>query len=199
MKRDSALVAKNYPSLEFRTDHVRGRVELIGDIVLKADCGISTSIAVRLEFPHDYPAREPDVFDAERRFKAAEGKALEDRHIDSRGKFCLWLPPRSQWSTTDPDALLKLLDYVSEHLERQLTYDITSEWPGGQYKHHSEGYAQFVAEELGVSENSPFVDAVLFRSDNIDPYETCPCGGVQKYKWCHRTKVLELRRRVARR
>jgi hypothetical protein len=198
-KHDAALVAQHYPHLKIVVDEAASKVKLVGDIVLTAECGIKTRVPVRVEFPPDYPVREPEAFDAERRFLAAEGKELEDRHIEAgRAKFCLWLPPNSAWSPTDPDGLLKFLDYLSEHLERQLMYDVTKTWSGGEYRHNVHGYIQFVSEQLGVSENSSLIDAVL-NGHELDPYAPCPCGALKKFKWCHRPEVLALRERARRR
>ena len=88
LRAEEALVKELYPLLRFRLDTDAGKMNLEGDFVLQTDCGVSTSIAIRVEFPCDYPDSEPVAFDAAGRFPA-----LVERYIIWDGQFCLWLPP----------------------------------------------------------------------------------------------------------
>lgn len=160
---------------------------LEGEMILHCDCGVPTCIAIKIRFPSSYPNDEPIAYDAAGRFPPAD-----DRHILKGGRFCLWLPPRSQWDKSDPNRLERFLDEVAVFLERQLIYDATNGrvWAGGQYKHYGAGYEEFMLSELDN-------DEVLFRS--LLPViigrvrrgrnEACPCGSNQKYKRCHLSTV----------
>src|SRR3954447_22989417 len=51
LRAEEALVSEFYPGLRFRLDANTDRMNLECDFVLQTDCGISTSIAIRLVFP----------------------------------------------------------------------------------------------------------------------------------------------------
>jgi hypothetical protein len=174
-----------------------GRMNLEGDFVLQTDCGVSTSIAVRLVFPRDYPESEPTAFDAVGRFPVSA-----DRHIIKDGQFCLWLPPCSPWDKEDPNRLRRFLDEVTVFLERQLIFEATGGkiWPGDQYKHGAEGYEEFMLallddDDAHLSSLFPVILGKVHPGRN----EFCPCGSQKKYKHCHSDATAEIVRRIGRR
>ncbi len=115
LRAEQALVQEHYPSLTFHVYSDSGMMHLTGDLILRSDCGVPTEIPIRIEFPVNYPNREPTAYDAASRFPTNL-----DRHILKDGQFCLWLPPCSPWSPTDPRRLLRFLDEVAVFLDRQL-------------------------------------------------------------------------------
>lgn len=168
---------------------------LEGGFVLKAECGIPTTIRIRIRFPSNYPLSEPTAYDTEAFFPRDV-----DRHILSSGAFCLWLPPCSPWDEADPDAsLLRFLDEITVFLERQLVYDATGgkQWPGPQYRHGKYGYLDFM---LSILEgNEEFLNALLpaiLGKMSPGRNEACPCGGQLKYKRCHANLVEQLVSRI---
>jgi hypothetical protein len=189
-------VAEHYPNLTFRTDPAGDRMFLEGLFVLKTDCGVSTPISIRVEFPTSYPDAEPTAYDAAKHFRRSV-----DRHILSDGQFCLWLPPCSLWEKDDPVRLLRFLDEVAVFLERQLVYDATGaqSWPGPQYKHGADGYTEFMLGILDGNEGhlSSLFPAILGKT-HPSRNEPCPCGSQQKYKRCHAERVEAIIRRVGR-
>jgi hypothetical protein len=190
---DEKLIRVPYPTLSFVIDQPNRKATLAGDIVLVAECGIPTCVAVEIRFPRDYPKTEPDGYDAERRFKALPGKRLVDRHIFSDGGMCLWLPPRSPWNPTDPNALLHFLDQLSVFVDRQLTYDVTKTWPGPEFDHGPDGYRQYIIEELGNDPNLfALLRPTLAGKSSTDAYDPCPCGLKAKFRFCHQTVVRRI-------
>ncbi len=159
--------------------------------------GIWTPVAVEIRLPRDYPSSEPLAYDAERRFRPAPGKIIEDRHICSNGQFCLWLPPNSRWSADDPQALLPFLDELSVFLDRQLIYDETGEWPGPHYDHGPRGYRQFIVEQLHCDVDLCLkLRPVIAGELTVGRNEICPCGSGIKFKRCHVDVVAAIQRRV---
>lgn len=188
LRAEEALVKELYPLLRFRLDADTGKMNLEGDFVLQTDCGVSTLIAIRVEFPRDYPDSEPVAFDAGSRFPA-----LVDRHIITNGQFCLWLPPCSPWDKNDPNRLIRFLDEVMVFLERQMVFDVTGVWPGGQYQHGADGYEEFMLARLGGNQ-SHFDSLFPVILGRVHPgrNELCPCGSQNKYKRCHADTVAEI-------
>lgn len=197
LQQQQLLVKAHYPGLAFQVDSECGRMLLEGDFVLKAECGIPTTVRIRIKFPSSYPLSEPTAYDAEAFFPRDI-----DRHILSSGAFCLWLPPCSPWNEADPDAsLLRFLDEVTVFLERQLVYDATGgkQWPGPQYRHGKYGYLDFMLSILEGNEEllNALLPAILGK---ISPgrNEVCPCGGQLKYKRCHGGLVEQIVGRIGR-
>src|SRR5579863_1085353 len=133
---DRELVAKNYPQLQYEIEEQQP-VRLRGRLLFVSGSGITTSVAVRIDFHECYPGLEPKAYDDENTFPAEL-----DRHLLPDGRCCLWLPARSRWKPYDPDALLAFLDEVAVFFDRQLVYDATGrkKWPGGEYPHGRAGY-----------------------------------------------------------
>ena len=195
LRAEEALVKELYPSLRFRLDADAGKMNLEGDFVLQTDCGVSTSIAIRVEFPRDYPDSEPVAFDVAGRFPASV-----DRHIIKNGQFCLWLPPCSPWDKNDPNRLVRFLDEVTVFLERQMIFDVTGVWPGDQYKHGTDGYEEFMLARLNGNP-SHFASLFPVILGRIRPgrNELCPCGSRKKYKRCHADAIAEIVVRIGHR
>lgn len=116
-----------------------------------ADCGVPTSIAVRLAFSYDYPQSEPRAFDAGESFPHHA-----NRHFYEDGSCCLWLELESSWDPADIDALESFLDQLAVFFDRQLICDAT----GGNYLlgesrgHGDAGYMEYARSFLGVIGNS---------------------------------------------
>lgn len=195
LRAEEALVKEFYAGLRFRLDADPGRMNLEGDFVLQTDCGVTTSIAIRVAFPRDYPESEPTAFDAAGRFPVSA-----DRHIIKDGQFCLWLPPCSPWDKDDPSRLRRFLDEVTVFLERQMTFEATGVWPGGQYKHGPYGYEEFMLAMLhGNAAHFASLFPVILRKIHPGRNEFCPCGSQKKYKHCHSDAIAEIVSRIGRR
>lgn len=195
LRAEEALVKEFYPGLRFRLNADAGRMNLEGDFVLQTDCGVTTSIAIRVVLPRNYPNSEPSAFDAAGRFPV-----LADRHIIKDGQFCLWLHPCSPWDKDDPNRLLRFLDEVTVFLERQMTFEATGIWPGGQYKHGPHGYEEFMLALLnGDAAHFASLFPVILGKADLGRNELCPCGSQKKYKRCHSDAVAEIVGRIGRR
>src|SRR5688572_9544385 len=105
LAQDRTVVAARYPSLNFRIDEEREQGSLEGELILRSESGVPVCIAVRVEFPSDYPVAEPLVFDADDQFPHTR-----ERHFLECEACCLWLPPLSRWDSQDPLGLGAFLD-----------------------------------------------------------------------------------------
>jgi hypothetical protein len=195
LRAEEALVKEFYPDLRFRLDAETGRMNLEGDFVLQTECSVTTSIAIRVVFPGNYPDSEPSAFDAGGRFPA-----FPDRHIIEGGQFCLWLAPCSPWDKEDPKRLLRFLDEVAVFLERQMVFEVTGIWPGNQYGHGRQGYEEFMLALLnGDAAHLASLFPVILGKADPGRNEVCPCGSQKKYKRCHSEVVAQIVGRIGRR
>lgn len=195
LAHDRTLVAREYPTLSHRIDNDSGSAHLEGTLVYREACGIPIEVPVRIDFPFDYPRREPRAFDVAGRFEHSL-----DRHFASdEGACCLWLPPKSRWDPKDPDALLTFLDEVVVFFDRQLVYDATGKtvWPGGQYTHRIEGWEQWIAEEFVDQQALKAFIPMLNANLKVGRNERCLCNSGRKFKRCHTPVIEHIRREVA--
>lgn len=201
---DRQLLSVPYPELTVAVDAQSNCVRVGGRIVLRTSVsGIPTSIAIRIDLPPGYPKEEPLAYETEGRFD----RTTLDGHVLSSGRLCLWLTVRSAWAGRDPaarwdyrspDALLRFVDSVAVFCERHLAWEASGKrvWPGGESAHGGVGYAEFIYEDLGVDIARVAGFSPGFgECDRLDPYGACPCGSGRKYRFCHRARVQELRRR----
>jgi len=196
MVQDRAGIAEMFPGLSYRVDEAAGRVFLDGIITLVAECGVPTSIVVRVEFPSDYPQAEPRIFEV-----AGHFPHMSDRHFFADGQCCLWLPPESRWKPDDPNGLCRFLEEAAVFFDQQLVYEAEEKsiWPGEQRSHGDEGYLEFVQETLGGDRQLLAVFAPILlglKTGHIQSNDPCPCGSRRKYKRCHKQRVEEVRRRM---
>ncbi len=185
LAQDRDRIASVFPGLSYRIDEQAGRVFLEGTITLEAECGISTPIQVRVEFPDDYPEHEPRVYDAAQRFPHEA-----DRHFYPDGRCCLWLPPESRWNEKDPDGLCRFLEEVAVFLDQQLTYEAVGKgrWPGRQRGHGDAGYVEFVLDDAGEQIRSSAEYPLSLRQWNeVQAVSPACCGGDQPKSWLGKT------------
>ena len=196
LAQDRACIAEMFPELSYRIDETAERVFLDGAITLVAECGVPTSISVRVEFPSDYPQGEPRIFEVAGRFPH-----VSDRHFFADGQCCLWLPPESRWKSNKPDGLCRILEEVAVFFDQQLVYEAEGldVWPGGQRSHGEEGYLEYVQDVLGGDQQlvAAFVPILAGpKKGYAQSNDLCPCGSKRKYKRCHKQRVEEVRRRL---
>jgi hypothetical protein len=196
-RADRELVGRHYPSLSFKIDGKTKRAILEGELRFESHCGASSAIAVRIDFPDDYPKSEPIAYDSSSRFiHDAAGHFYED------GRSCLWLGCESEWDRTDPDALLVFIDQVTVFFHRQLVFEAgdRKKWPGPARGHGSEGYLEFLRDELNVPDEIFRRLLPAFRNyREFFKYDLCPCGSGKRFRWCHDGQVKEILGRAGRR
>jgi hypothetical protein len=194
LAHDRALVAREYPTLNYHIDDDSGVVTLEGKLVYRAACGIPTEVPVRIDFPFDYPHHEPLAYDSGGLFEHSA-----DRHFATDdGQCCLWLPPKSCWNPTDPDTLLTFLHEVVVFFDRQLVYDATGRknWPGGNYGHGIGGWREWIAEVIGDDRVLQVFIPILKSNEKVGRNESCRCGSGRKFKRCHADVIENIRRKV---
>jgi hypothetical protein len=197
LAHDSVLLAK-HGFTELKHEIRDGVAVIVGTIPLvTGPSGVTHRIALEIRFPPTYPREEPAVYDIAHRFKAHEGRLLADRHLAEDGSCCLWLRSRSEWDARNPDALAHFLRQVVAFFERQLIYDVLRRWPGPEYSHGDEGYAQDVRETLQEEPGMiALYEAILRGEPKPRRRSPCPCGDGRPYVSCHKIIFDNMRRRL---
>jgi hypothetical protein len=165
--------------------------------IVPGKSGIIHRISTEIRFRNTYPVDEPSAYDIEKRFKALPGRPLADRHLGEDGWCCLWLSPRSEWDSGNPDTLLHFLRQLVAFFERQLVYDAIKRWPGREYAHGDDGYVEYIRERLCDSEQMvALYEAILRGSPRPRRREPCPCGSGKPFASCHKSVFADLSRCV---
>ncbi len=194
LAQDQAQISATYPDLMYHIADEDGQVRLEGTITLLAECGVPKLIPVRVEFPLDYPQREPRAYDAADRFPHEA-----NRHFYPDGRCCLWLPPETRWKAEDSEGLCHFLEEIAVFFDRQLIYDAEGKgiWPGEQRSHYTAGYIEYIQELLNGDKHLLDALAPTFANrSGTGRNSPCPCGSGIKYKKCHLHIVEDISQRV---
>lgn len=117
--------------------------------------------------------------------------------LDWMGSVVFGWNPESRWDSRDPSALRLFLDELAVFFDRQLIYDLTSEWPGPSYSHGRDGYLEFIQEQLGS--DADLMEAllsVITMEIRIGPNDICTCGSGKKFKKCHLEVVERIQGKI---
>jgi hypothetical protein len=193
LERDRERVADLYPNLHFRESG--GVVLLAGSVNVVQECGESDRVSLELRFPLTYPRDEPMTFETARRFVRAS-----DNHVNGNGSFCLWTPEESPWDSSDPDALLRYLEHLIVHLDKQLVYEVTGKWPGEQRAHGDAGREAAVCEIAQCDVHAARIGRRITESGRgyLGRKAMCPCGSGATFEKCHRGEGVRVAAVLAR-
>lgn len=186
-------LATSYPSLHLfeesgRDPEVRGTFEVKGEGGRVLD-----TFLVRIQIPQNYPRDLPVVWEIGGRIPC-----LRDRHIESDGKACVLLPD-DRWRTFPVGAAFSV--YLGGPLRSfflsQTAFELTGEWPFGEWGHGGLGIVQFYQAALGTQD---LLTIALFLESlgkgAFEPFRPCPCGSDKRLGACCRKKWLDLRQKV---
>ena len=196
-ERDRTLLAEAEPGLTLHLDSRGERARIQGQIRVARPSGRAEAFEVAIKYAGPDPFGVPDCYDEAGRFPR-----IPDRHIESDGRFCMWLPwlspaPAREFRTADGLAIY--LARVQEFIGLQLQYEarerrgIKPFWPGPQWGHGDDGFREWFAEQTTT------LTAVRLRNVLKDVYRTgkagrrCPCGSRKRFSNCHKQFLRDLR------
>lgn len=169
----------SFPNLSL--DIVEGAVVVQGSWSVFGEYRFIRDYEVRIVFPDDYPLTPPLVFET-------GGAIPPKRHLNGDGTCCLFAPPErwEKWPLGSSFASF-LNGAVKEYFFSQAHFDLTGEWPFGEWGHDFVGIYQYYQEKLDVA--SPDEMLALIRNRNLSKKKSklvdCPCGKKKKYFECH--------------
>lgn len=191
LEHDKATVAEDQPNLRYvvRPD---GSLSLVGDVTFKLRHGGPQRIPTRIDFPEDYPEREPRAYQTPKRFPRGS-----KHHFYDDGQACLWLDVETKWRSSDPDALRMFLDQLCLFYLRQLAMEANPNlpFPGPARGHGVFGYIEYLEERLRMprrklSRMLPAMSGGVYRN------APCPCGRRVRYRKCHREAIRRFKERA---
>lgn len=194
-ERDRALVAEVEPGL---TLHVSGQADyarIEGQIRVARPSGRAVRFEVVIKYAGLDPFEVPNCYDEVGRFER-----IPDRHVESDGRFCMWLPwlaPTREFRTAD--GLATYLARVQEFIDLQLKYEarerhgIEPFWPGPQWGHGADGFREWFIEETRTLSAAGLGNVLRDVYRNGKAGRRCPCGSGKRFSNCHKLFLRHLR------
>lgn len=150
--------------------------------------------SIRIEFPHDYPASPPIVYEIGGRIPRTR-----DRHLDGNGAACLFVPDE-RWRYWPPGAtILEFLNGpVRDFFLLQLFFELTGDPISQARPHGVEGKLEYYYEELETRSLDVVIKAVQYLArKEVKGHWDCYCGSGKRLRDCHFDKIRDLRCRIA--
>lgn len=180
-------VRGEYPHLHFFAEEP---LSIRGMFPAKAGDRIIERFRLEIRVPDTYPRDYPEVRETGGRIPRDR-----DRHIDSDGKACLFLPEEASIHFPAGSTLRTFLEGpVNSFLVGQLHFEEFGTWPFGQWDHGTGGILQFYAEKTSIDDPSVLVKFVeCVASAEVKGHWDCPCGSGKRLRNCHAAEVAQLR------
>jgi hypothetical protein len=195
-------VLKEFP--DWIASQHRGATRLVGMLVIESSTGDLTSFRLKVTIPKRFPAQ--DAHPSAQILDHDLGVTLtEAAHVNTVGEMCVQMEERNEIDYAR-DGLLRFVHQVVIHLHRIRIWVLTRKYPGPEYAHFDQGVREYQADLPSLRARFDRVAEALpqtlrrFSSSRVQlPRENgqCPCGSGDPFRVCHRSQVLEVRKRMA--
>jgi hypothetical protein len=194
-ERDRTLLAEVEPGLTLHVDDQAERARVEGQIRVARPSGRAEAFDVVIKYPGLDPFEVPHCYDEVERFPR-----IPDRHVESDGRFCMWLPwlaPAREFRTAEGLAIY--LARVQEFIGLQLQYEarerrgIKPFWPGPQWGHGADGFREWFTEQTRTLTAVQLANVLRDVYRNGKAGRRCPCGSRRRFSNCHKQFLRELR------
>lgn len=168
----------------------QGRLQVEGKLAYTLlETGRIQSLAIRMEYPTEYPWDVPKIFDCENHFQpSAKGHQFPDHRL------CLSFPPRSEFTLGSESLSGEVLGASLIWLDKRFIFERTAEWPGEAEEH---GWArplrQLLIEEANRSAApslKAWTDWVVEELVTPNYDGGCPCCSGKAFRLCHRKLAM---------
>lgn len=137
--------------------------------------------SVKIVLSGDYPLSPPAVFEV--------GNVIPlGRHLNGDGTCCLFAPPE-RWEKWPLGASFSdfLNGAVKEYFFSQAYFELTGQWPFGEWGHNFVGVYEYYQDRLNIESPSKMLNLIGLRNKNKREVKkiACPCGKIKKYVDCH--------------
>jgi hypothetical protein len=162
-----------------------GWLQLEGNLaVTQQETGRVQSMAIRMDYPADYPWDVPSVFDRDRQFQpSARGHQFPDYRL------CLSFPPRQEFTIGSESLSGEVLGASLIWLDKRFIFERTTKWPGEAEEH---GWAvplrQLLIEEAnrsGAVSLKVWIKWVIEELATPNYHGGCPCCSGRLFRLCH--------------
>jgi len=193
-EKEKQGVEREYPDLRFR---LAGDLVVIeGDFPVIAEGKVRDRYSVEITLARDHPKSVPVV-----REVAGRIPRTPDRHINSSGTCCVFLPDE-RWKAWPIGATLVefLAGPVRNFFICQTLVEAGEPWPMDQLAHGAGGIRTSYGELLGTDDINIIRSYVeCLAAKKVKGHWSCPCGSGKRLRDCHFAQVRDLREKIARR
>jgi hypothetical protein len=155
-------------------------------------------LRIRIDYPWNFPAALPHVYDQDKILKVdANG------HLIGKHELCLTLLERCEFALRTDHLTVDLLGAALVWWHKRVIYDGTGKWPGDAERHGINALIDLlvernVAPDANVLSRWLLVHATTSqgRAQLPSPYAPCPCGNGKTLKFCHGDALQPLLRRL---
>ncbi|WNB85771.1 SEC-C metal-binding domain-containing protein [Cellulomonas sp. ATA003] len=180
------------PGLKLVLDEDADTAKITGNIVVPLGAGRRDHFYIEIRYSVTdkglNPFQTPETYDPGARFARDP-----DRHIETDGRFCMWLPHTDYDDFAKPDGLARHLNRIREFItlqiicEGRIARQIAPCWPGEQWGHGNDGYREWLREH--VEGLTPLQVGRFSAALSKPPLAraACPCGGGRNFGRCHAT------------
>lgn len=162
-----------------------GLLQLEGRLALtQQETGRVQSLAIRMEYPAEYPWEIPTVFDRAKQFQpSAKG------HQFPNYRLCLSFPPRQEFTVGSESLSSEVLGASLIWMDKRFIFERTTKWPGDAEDH---GWAaplrRLLVEEAnksGAISLKVWIDWVIEELVTPNFHGSCPCCSGRLFRLCH--------------
>lgn len=181
-----------YPDLHFSIQDEC--VFIRGSFPIREDGAVLYRYSIEVRVPRDFSKGIPVVREIGGRIPWDA-----DRHVNSNGDACLFVPDERWRCFPEGGTLLDFLDGpVRSFFISQSFFERAGKWPFGQRIHGPDGIVEVYAEMIGISPDRKTVLAFLglLSRREVKGHWPCPCESGRILRKCHGTKVWELRDKI---
>ena len=180
-------IGKAYPNLHFSVRN--GTVLLSGSFPLVDGGNVIDRFFIEIEMPPNFPKGIPLVFEI-----GGQIPRTIERHIFPSGDACLYDP--LQLSEIFPEGA-SLLDFlngpVRSFFVSQSYYELTGEWPFGEWSHGQEAFYEYYGAILNTKDRIAISRYYqIIAQKEIKGHWSCPCGSGKVLRHCHYSEVAKL-------
>jgi hypothetical protein len=180
---------------ELHLNERAGIVVVAGIFLLVDGQEVVDRYMVEIEVPKTYPKGIPVLREVGGRIPRNP-----DRHVESDGKACVFLP--DEYYYRHPDGM-DLIDFlkgpVLGFFVGQSLVECGQPWPQGECRHGDDGIIEFYVELLGTNDRRVIRCYLeVLAAGQLRGHRECPCGSGKRIRQCHRERLVELRARIPR-
>lgn len=178
-----------FPQLHFSVRN--DTVFLSGSFPLTDGDKVVDSFLIEVEFPFKFPEGIPLVYEIGGRIPR-----IVDRHIYPSGEVCLSFPLQLSEVFHEGSSLVDFLNGpVRSFFVSQSYFELTGEWPFGEWAHGTEAVIDYYATILKTYDKDLISRYLkVISKKEIKGHWPCPCGSGKLLRRCHFDEVAKLHR-----
>lgn len=185
---DQAVLAATAAGLQLKIGSNARQARIVGTVAVARHDGRRDDFEVEIRYPGLQPRELPDTYDPMGQFPPDP-----DRHVESDGRFCLWVPEAAPTRAFRAAGGLALyLCRVQEFIYLQLMYEVRRKhgvepyWPGDAWGHGNDGHREWIEQTTAALDPVALQRLLGAVKHPGKLSRRCPCGSGRRLGNCHK-------------